>query len=329
MRRREFIALVGCAAMMPRTAVAQPGDRPTHIGALMGYAASDPEGRRLAAAFEQALRDLGWTPSQNLRIEYRWGAGDLERFRAFAAELVALAPRAIFVHSSTALKPVLQRTGKIPIVFVNVADPVGQGFVKSLSRPGGNVTGFTNFEFTMGEKWLEMLKGIAPATARAAVVYNPQTTPYFRFFWDALVPAAASFAMQLIDTPVREVAQIDEKMVSLGRQPGGGLIVLPDVFTSINRNEIVAIAARHRVPAVYPFRFFASSGGLMSYGTETTDLFRRAAAYVDRVLKGANPGELPVQTPAKFEFVINLKTAKELGLTAPPALLARADEVIE
>jgi putative ABC transport system substrate-binding protein len=264
-----------------------------------------------------------------LRIDYRWGGGDMERFQAHAAELVAAAPRAILAHSSNAVRALAQQNRKIPVVFANIMDPLGQGFVASLARPGGNITGFTSFEFKMGEKWLETLKEASPETVRAAVVYNPNTAPYFEAFWEALTAAAPAFSIRLINAPAREVADIDAVMTALGREPGGGLLVVPDVFTSMNRKEIVALAARHRVPAVYPLRFFATGGGLVSYGADTGDIFRRAAGYIDRILKGSNPAELPVQTPTKFQLVVNLKTAKALGLDLPPLMVARADEVIE
>ena len=330
MNRRKFLVLLaGSALAFPPMARAQANDRSAQIGALMGYAEGDPEGQQFVAAFEQGLRALGWTPGHNLRIDYRWGGGEAERFQAYAAELVAASPRAIFAHSSTAVRALAQQTKKIPVIFANIADPLGQGIVASLARPGGNITGFTAFESRMGEKWLEALKEAAPDTVRAAVVYNPRTAPYFASLWEALTAAAPAFSIQLINAPAREVADIDAAMSALGREPGGGLIVVPDVFTSMNRSEIVALAARHRLPAVYPLRFFARGGGLMSYGADTGDIFRRAAGYIDRVLKGANPGELPVQTPTKFELVVNLKAAKALGLDLPPLMVARADEVIE
>jgi putative tryptophan/tyrosine transport system substrate-binding protein len=330
MNRRKFMALLAGSVPASRTiAHAQAGDRSAHIGALMGYTAGDFEGERFIAAFEQGLRALGWTPGHNLRIDYRWGGGEAERFQAHAAELVAASPRAIFAHSSNAVRAVAQQTKKVPVVFAHVADPLGQGFVASLARPGGNITGFTNFELKMGEKWLETLKEASPDTVRVAVVYNPHTAPYFVSFWEALTSAAKAFSIQLINAPAREVADIDAAMALLRREPGGGIIVIPDVFASMNRSQIVALAAHHRLPAVYPLRFFASGGGLMSYGADASDIFRRAAGYIDRILKGANPGELPVQTPTKFELVVNLKAAKALGLDLPPLMVARADEVIE
>ncbi len=330
MNRRQLLALLaGSTLAWPRLGAAQANDRAAHMGALMGYAEGDPEGRQFVADFEQGLRALGWTPGQNLRIDYRWGGGDTERFQAYATELVAAAPRLIFAHSSSATRALARQTKKIPLIFANVVDPVGQGLVTSLSRPGGNVTGFTVFEYRMGEKWLETLKEAAPATVRAAVIYNPQSTPYFSFFWDALTAAAPAFSIDLVNAPARDLAQVEEAMIAIAPGGGGGVIVMPDVFTSIRRTEIALLAARHRLPAVYPFRFFAQSGGLMSYGADTGDIFRRAAGYVDRVLRGANPAELPVQTPTKFELVINLAAAKAVGLDLPPLMLARADEVIE
>ena len=285
------------------------------IGALMGYAEGDPEGQQFVAAFEQGLRALGWTPGQNLRIDYRWGGGEAERFQAHAAELVAAAPRAIFAHSSSAVRALAQQTRKIPVVFANIADPLGQGFVASLARPGGNITGFPIWNPGWEKSGWRRSRRPRPTPCAPPSSTIRETAPYFEAFWEALTAAAPAFSIRLINAPAREIADIDAAMVALGREPGGGLIVMPDVFTSMKRNEIVALAARHRLPAVYPLRFFATGGGLMSYGADTGDIFRRAAGYMDRVLKGANPGELPVQTPTKFQLVVNLKRPRRSGLT--------------
>jgi putative ABC transport system substrate-binding protein len=329
MRRRKFITLLsGAAVAWPLVARAQV-QRVRRIGVLMGIAESDAEARSRATAFQQGLQELGWTEGRNVRIDYRWAADDSERIRGYAAELVALAPDLI-VASTTPVVTVLQHaTRTIPIVFLQVTDPVGAGIVASLARPGGNITGFITFEFSMGGKWLETLSLIAPRIKRVAMIFNPGTAPFSDSFIRVVKAAAPKFAVEAVATPVHDVAELESAIGAFADKPDGGLVVLPDVFNTTNRETIVALAARHRLPAVYPFRYFAASGGLISDGVDTTDLFLRSVSYVDRILKGAKAAELPVQAPSKFELVINLKTAMALGLTVPQSLLARADEVIE
>jgi putative ABC transport system substrate-binding protein len=294
---------------------------------LLAMAPDDPEAQLRVKAFEAGLRELGWTEGRNLRLEYRWAAGDAALLRKQATELVGLAPDLILA-TSTPVLAALRQENPLPIVFVQVTDPIGSGFVPNLARPGGSLTGFTSFEFTIGSKWLEALKHVAPAVTRVALIFNPDTAPFAHMFWQPVEDAAPSFDVEPMQAPVRDVGEIERTVAAFARQ-NGGLMVLPDVSTTNHRDLIIALAARHRLPAVYPYRYFATSGGLMSYGSDLADVYRRAASYVDRILKGAIPGDLPVQAPAKFEFVINLKTANALGLTVPPLWLGRADEVIE
>jgi putative ABC transport system substrate-binding protein len=298
------------------------------VGVLMNLAADDPEGQTRLAAFQQRLQQLGWRDGGNARIDIRWGAGDFERFRTYAAELVAFAPDIILAASGSTLPPLLQATRTVPIVFVQVADPVGNGFVASLARPGGNATGFTNFEFGMSAKWLELLKQIAPRATRAAVLRD-STEPTGIGQWGALQSVAPSFGLELIPVGVRDASEIEGAVTAFGRLPNGALIVTASAPTAVHRVLIVGLAARHRLPAVYAYKYFITNGGLISYGPDTLDPYRRAAGYVDRILKGEKPGDLPVQNPTKYELVINLKTAKALGLDVPATVLARADEVIE
>jgi ABC-type uncharacterized transport system substrate-binding protein len=329
MKRREFITLLGGAAAWPVAARAQQPDRVRRIGVLMPLAADDPEARARIAAFHRRLRELGWTEGHNIRIDYRWALGDTGRIRAQAAELVSLKPD-IIVGSSTPVVVTLQaETRTIPILFVQVIDPVAAGFVNSLARPGGNLTGITNFEFTMGGKWLETLKEISPQLARVAVLYDPKTAPYAGSLLRSIAEAAPSFAIEPTDTPVQNAAETERVIEGFAQKSNGGLLVLPDVSTLNHRDLIIARAVQHRLPAVYPFRYFATSGGLVSYGIDSVDTYRQVASYVDRILRGSKPADLPVQAPVKFELVINAQTARKLGLTAPPTLLARADEVIE
>src|SRR5262245_16421200 len=330
MRRREFITLLGgAAAAWPLAARAQRPDRTRRVGGLMALAQSDPEAQLRARALEAGLRDLGWTEGRNLRIDYCI-VPDASRLHAQASELVDLAPDLILAVATPVVAGLVPLDRTLPIVFVYVTDPVGSGLVPNLARPGGKLTGFTSFEFSIGSKWLEALKEIAPAVRRIAVVFNPDTAPFAPLFWQPVVDAATrSFSVAAMQMPVRDGRELAGAMEAFAREPDGGLMVLPDVSTANNRDLIIALAATHRLPAVYPYRYFASSGGLFSYGSDVADVFRRAASYVDRILKGAKPGDLPVQAPSKYELVINLKTAKILGLDVPPLMLARADEVIE
>ena len=329
MRRREFVILLGgsAAAAWPLAAHAQQSNRLRVVGVLLAMAPDDPEAQLRVKAFEAGLRELGWTEGRNLRLEYRWAAGDAALLRKQATELVGLAPDLILA-TSTPVLAALRQENPLPIVFVQVTDPIGSGFVPNLARPGGSLTGFTSFEFTIGSKWLEALKHVAPAVTRVALIFNPDTAPFAHMFWQPVEDAAPSFDVEPMQAPVRDVGEIERTVAAFARQ-NGGLMVLPDVSTTNHRDLIIALAARHRLPAVYPYRYFATSGGLMSYGSDLADVYRRAASYVDRILKGAIPGDLPVQAPAKFDFVINLKTANALGLTVPPLWLGRADEVIE
>ena len=330
MKRREFISLVGGAAAWPLTARAQQPDRMRRIGVLMGYAESDREGQANVAVFREALEKLGWAEGRNMRIDTRWATpGDVESRQRFVKELIALRPDLILSHGTPVTAALLQQTRTIPIVFAGVSDPVGSGFVASFPRPGGNVTGFNNMEPTMASKWLELLKEIAPRVNRVALLFNPATAPYVEYWLSPFKTAAASFTLEPIAAPVHDASELETVIAAQAREPNGGLIVMPDTFTSGHRAEIAALAARYRLPAMYPFRFFAEVGGLLSYGNNLPDDFRRTASYADRILKGEKPSELPVQLPVKFELVINLKTAKLLGLDVSSQLQQRADEVIE
>ena len=329
MKRREFITLLGgAAAAWPLMAGAQQADRVRRrIGVLMGVA-NDAEGEARVAAFRQGLQQLGWVEGRNVLVEYRWGGGDPARLKIQAAEVAAMMPDVILAGGTTALVPMQQATRSIPIVFVGSADPVGRGFVASRQRPGGNMTGFTIFEVSLIGKMLEALKQIALGTARVVLIYSP-TNPNAADYWRSHETVAPTFAVKPVAAPVRDADEIERACAALAGERNGGLLVAPDAITTARRELIIALAARYRLPAVYPFRFFVTSGGLMSYGPDTLDPYRRAAGYVDRILKGEKPADLPVQAPTKFELVINLKTAKALGLEVQPSLLARADELIE
>jgi putative ABC transport system substrate-binding protein len=328
MQRRRFITLLGsAAAVWSLTARAQQTERMRRIGVLSALDEDDPESLARRPVFEQALRALGWTTSSNLRVDYRWGAADADRGRKYAAELVALAPDVILLSGTSVVPPMMQATRTIPIVFVQVIDPVGSGFVKSLARPGGNITGFTQFEYSLAAKWVELLKQIAPHVTRAAVIRDPTRGSGIGQF--AVVQAIAPLlGMELSPINPLDVSEMESAIAEFARSPNGGLIVTVG-GTAFNRDLIIALAAKHRLPAVYAYPYFASGGGLMSYGPDTIEQYRRAAGYVDRILKGEKPADLPVQAPNKYELIINLKTAKALGLTVPPSVLARADEVIE
>jgi putative ABC transport system substrate-binding protein len=328
-RRRQFLTLLGGAAAWPFAARAEQPERVRRIGVLMAYAESDREGQAWIAAFREGLQKIGWAEGRNTRIELRWAADDVETMQRFAKELVAQQPDLILTQNTPTTAAMLRQTRSIPIIFGLVSDPVGSGFVASFSRPGGNVTGFVNFEGSVGGKWLELLKESAPRTNRVAFLFNPTTAPFATYYLDSFKAAARTLAVEAITAPVRDVAQLESAVVALAREPNGGVIVMPETFLNVNRMEVVSLAARQHLPAVYPFRFFAELGGLLSYGTEPVNNFWRAASYVDRILKGEKPATLPVQAPTKYELVINLKTAKALGLEVPQTLIARADEVIE
>jgi putative tryptophan/tyrosine transport system substrate-binding protein len=328
-KRRTFITLLGGAAAWPLAARAQQADRMRLIGVLMAYAESDPEGQAWVAAFRERLQKLGWAEGRNIRIATRWATPDVEAMQRFAKELVALQPDLILSQSTPTTAALLQHTRTIPIIFANIADPVGSGFVASFPRPGGNATGFVLFEPTMAGKWLELLKEIAPRVNRVAFLFNPATATYFEYYTNPFKAAAASFGVEAIAAPVHDRSELESAFAAQAREPNGSLIVLPDSFLNAHSVEITSLAARYRLPAVYPYRLYIKVGGLLSYGNDVFDNYRRAAGYVDRILKGAKPSELPVQAPVKFELVINLKTAKALGLDVPPLLQQRADEVIE
>src|SRR5260370_14799457 len=329
-RRELLAALGGAVAVWPLAARAQQPDQVRRIGVLMGYAESDSDARAWYAASREALQKLGWTEGRNIQIDTRWATpDDAESMRRLAKELVAPQPNVILSSTTPTTTALLQQTRTIPIVFAIVADPIGSGFVASFARPGGNVTGFIFTEPTMAGKWLELLKQIAPRIARVAMLFNPVSATYAEYWLNPFKAAAASFAVEAIATPVRDRSELNSVIAAQAREPNGGLIVMPDSFTDAHRVEITSLAARYRLPAIYPFPFFAEVGGLLSYGVDRTDHFRRAATYADRILKGEKPSELPVQAPVKFELVINLKTAKALGLTVPAFLQQRADEVIE
>jgi len=328
--RREFLGVLGGAATTwPLAARAQQTERVRRIGALLGIAASDPEAPPRVAAFLFGLHDLGWDDGRNIKIELRFGGSEADSMRAYAKELVSLAPDVILTQSNLALATLLQETRTTPIIFTVIGDPVGSGFVKSLARPDSNATGFTSFEPSLAGKWVASLKEIAPHLKRAAVILHQETKANVEFL-RAVEAASASFGMTITAASVHDAAEIELSVASFTRQSGdGGLIVFPNPITNGHRELIINLAANHRLPAMYAFRYFATGGGLMSYGINVVDLYKRAAVYVDRVLRGAKPADLPVQQPTKFELVINLKTAKSLGLYVPPALLATADEVIE
>jgi putative tryptophan/tyrosine transport system substrate-binding protein len=328
-RRREFITLLGGAtATWPLAARAQQPERMRRVGLLYTFAADDAEGQARNAALLQALQPLGWTVGRNLRIDYRWGAGDAASTRKNAAELVALAPDLILTNGAAGVGPLLEVTRSVPVVFVLVADPVGAGFVDSLARPGGNATGFIAVEYGIGGKWLELLKEIAPAVTRAAVIRDPAITAGIGMF-TAIQSAAPSLGVEASPVNIRDPGEIDRTIAAFVRPANGGLIVTASALAYTHRELIVTLAARHKLPAVYYARPFVAGGGLASYGVDIMDQYRRAAGYVDRILKGERPADLPVQNPTKYELAINLKTAKALGLEVPPSLLARADEVIE
>jgi putative ABC transport system substrate-binding protein len=329
-RRREFIVFVGsAAAAWPLAARAQQPDRMRLICVLMGFEESDPAAQSWIAAFRDRLTKLGWTEGSNLRIELRWSAADADRMKTFAKELVDLRPDAIFGQTTPVIGALARETQTIPIVFVLVSDPIGSGFAASLAHPTGNITGFSGNDPTIGGKWMELLKEIAPRTARVALLFNPATAPQRQFYMPSIKATASSVAVDVSDAPLHAKEEIEGVIAAQARTPGGGIIAMPDPFTNTNRELIIALAARYRIPTIFYDPLYAELGGLISYGTDFAELFRQAAEYIDRVLKGAKPGELPIQQPTKYELVINLKTAKALGLTIPESVLSLADKVIE
>jgi putative ABC transport system substrate-binding protein len=331
MRRRQFIALLGGAVVplaLPRAARTQQPERMRRIGVLMGPAADDPDGQARIAALLQGLQQLGWAVGRNVRVDIRWAAGNAEDSRRYAAELVALASDVIVANGSMSMVPLLQATRSVPIVFVVVPDPVGAGSVDSLARPGGNATGFMSFEYGMSAKWLELLKQVAPDVTRVAVIRDPAITAGAGQF-GAIQSVAPSFGVEVSPISARDAPEIERAIAAFVHSSNGGLVVTQSALTTVHRDLIVTLAARHKLPAVYYERHFVTAGGLISYGPDFIDQHRQASTYVDRILKGEKPADLPVQAPTKFELVINLKTAKALGLIVPPALLTRADEVIE
>jgi len=328
MKRRTFIAGLGTAAAWPMVARGQQAERVRRVGILMPGDENDPDGKRRYSAFTQALADLGWTDGRNVRMDLRWGGGDINRIRALAHELVGLQPDIIVTNATPATIAVQREKRTIPIVFVTGGDPVASGIVAGINRPGGNITGFASWEPTMGGRWLELLSEIASGLKRAAIMFNPDTAPASTFM-PSIETAARSLKVIPIVAPVHSDAEIEAAIVTLGREPGGGLVVPVDAFMTAHRAPIILAAAGNNVPAVYPISAYARDGGLLSYGPDQVDISRRAASYVDRILRGAKPADLPVIPPTKYEFVVNLRTAKALGVTIPETLLATADEVIQ
>jgi ABC-type uncharacterized transport system substrate-binding protein len=330
MRRREFIAGLGSAVVArPLAARAQQPDRMRHVGVLMNVVQEDPGGPADVMAFGHGLAELGWIEGRNIHVAFRWPGGDIDRVQTFAKELVGLRPDVLIGRSTPTTAALKQETTTIPIIFVNVPEPAEQGFVQSLARPGGNITGFTNFEASIGGKWLQLLKEVDPRIARVAVIYNPQTAPFAGLFLRSVESAAPTFAVEAVAMPIQSDADIETALSMFAAQPSSGLIAIPDSFTGQHRDLIIALAARYRLPALYAIPSATPSGGLMAYAVDTRDTMQRAAGYVDRILKGAKPAELAVQQAARFQLSINLKTAKAIGLDVAPNLAARADEVIE
>jgi ABC-type uncharacterized transport system substrate-binding protein len=335
MKRRAFITLLGgatawpLAAGWPRAARGQHGERMRHVGVLLAWTPGDVQSAPSLAALTKGLQELGWVNGRNIRLEYRWTAAEVDRMQASAKELVQQHPDVIIGHTTPVVAALQRETRTIPIVFVIVSDPVGSGFVSSLPRPGGNMTGLTNFESSLGGKWIELLREIRPRLRRAAIMFNPETAPHADFYARPIEAAARSHAIEPVSVAVRSAADIESAVAALG--PDDGLVVVPDIFTATRANLdlIVALAAQHRVPTIYPYRYMAAAGGLISYGIDNFDLWRRAPLYVDRILKGAKPADLPVQPPNRFELVVNLKAARSIGVDIPARLPVIADEVIE
>ena len=331
MKRRAFLTLFGSAVAWPFAARAQQSNRVRRIGILMGGYESDSQSASGLTVFKDSLKAFGWTDGQNIKLDVRWAHADIERMKVAAKELVASQPDLIVSHTTQPTAALQRETKTIPIVFLIVSDPVGSGFVQSLPHPGGNITGFINLEASLGGKWIELLKEIRPNAKRAALLFNPDTATYSKYYLDPFVAAARVQGVEATGAPVRGPDEIESTITALAGQPDTGLVVMPDAFTAVqkNRDLMTALAARLRLPAIYPYRYFVADGGLISSGIDQNDLYRRAPAYVDRILKGAKPSELPVQLPTRFELVVNTKVAKALGITIPATLLARADEVIE
>ena len=327
MKRRAFISLLGgAAACWPFAARGQQSAKPL-IGVISWSSESDPEAQRLIVEFKKGLERLGWIEGRNIEFDFRWPAADPDRIRAHAVELIGKTPSVILVNNTPTTRILRQETRTVPIVFVSIADPVRTGLVASLANPGGNLTGLINFESTMGGKWLSLLKEIAPDTRRAGLLFNPST--HSGQYFGLIETAAHSLGMEAVHLPVKDAAEIDRAAAALAREGNASLIIMPDAFTYVHRDQIIALAMERRLPTMYPFRFFVAAGGLISYGFDETDLYRRAASFVDRILKGAKPASIPVELPTKFELVVNLRAAKELGLKIPESFLQRADEVIE
>lgn len=330
MRRRDFIALIGsAAAAWPLGIRAEEADQVRRIGLLNALAQDNPQAQAWEGAFRGRLTELGWIDGRNVHVDYRWGAANVDRLRSSATELVALKPDVLIAITTPATAALHAQTRSIPIVFVAVSDPIGSGFVRSLANPGGNITGFIDIEASLSGKWLELMRAIAPRVTRVALLFNPQTAPFARYYLDTFRAAATAFAVEPIEAPVHDIAEIETVVTKLGREGDAGLILMPDASMWDYGETTSAAADRYRLPTIYPNSSFIAAGGLLSYGVDFLDLMRGAASYADRILHGAKPGELPVQLPTKFELAINLKTAKALGLTIPPLLLATADEVIE
>jgi putative ABC transport system substrate-binding protein len=330
MRRREFITLLGGTAAWPLAARAQQGERVRRIGVLMAFAENDPEAKARMAAFRQGLAKRGWGEGRNVQIDYRFATpGDTAQYRAFAKELIALQSDVVVAHSPAVVDTFKRESSSLPIVFVNVSDPIGAGFIASLARPGSNLTGVLHYEAGIVGKWLALLKEIAPRIRRVALVANRSTTASFGYFMQSARAAAAQLAIEVEPRAIENTADVERSIESFAGSSDGGLVFPPDAITLTNRDLVIALAARYRLPAIYPIHAFVAAGGLMSYGTDQNDMFRLAASYADRILRGDEPADLPVQAPTKYETAVNLKTAKALGLTVPPALLVAADEVIE
>jgi putative ABC transport system substrate-binding protein len=329
MRRREVITLIGGLAAMLSFATDAKAERIRHLGMLMSNSEDDPLGQARVTAFRQALAELGWIEGRNLKIEWRWTGGDITRVREYATELVRLAPDVIVANGTPSVAALKQATSSIPIVFVVVNDPVAQGIIPSVAHPGGNITGFSFLEYSMVGKSLEILKQIAPGIVHVAMMFNPDTYPYYTIHLRSFETVARTLSLELTAAQVRSPEEIDEVVAKLGRQPGSALLVTPDPYLVVHRDAVVRAAGQYRVPATYSYRQHVQEGGLMSYGADTVDIFKRSASYIDRILKGTNPADLPAQAPVKFEIAINLRSAKALGVDIPPNLLALADEVIE